>query len=68
MDCIRESYFHARRQWNLVDDPMLRYHMLNDFDRAMNTLESTHPWLTATDLYVSCKHEADKAGSNGPGQ
>jgi 1,4-alpha-glucan branching enzyme len=29
------SYKYARRQWNLVDDPHLKYHFLADFDRAM---------------------------------
>ncbi len=29
------SYTYARRQWNLVDDPLLRYHYLGDFDRDM---------------------------------
>lgn len=29
------SYTHARRQWSLVDNPLLRYGQLNDFDRAM---------------------------------
>jgi 1,4-alpha-glucan branching enzyme len=29
------SYKYARRQWNLVDDPLLRYHYLGDFDRDM---------------------------------
>ncbi len=29
------SYWYARRQWSLVDDPKLKYHFLNDFDREM---------------------------------
>lgn len=29
------SYHYARRQWNLRDDPALRYHWLADFDQAM---------------------------------
>ncbi len=29
------SYKYARRQWNLVDDQLLRYHFLGDFDRDM---------------------------------
>ena len=29
------SYQYARRQWNLVDDPNLKYHYLGKFDRAM---------------------------------
>jgi 1,4-alpha-glucan branching enzyme len=32
------SYKYARRQWNLVDDPGLKYHFLGDFDRAMISL------------------------------
>ena len=32
------SYKYARRQWNLVDDPQLKYHFLGDFDRAMLAL------------------------------
>ena len=29
------SYKYARRQWNLVDNPDLKYHLLNNFDNAM---------------------------------
>ncbi|MDP5171803.1 MAG: alpha amylase C-terminal domain-containing protein [Bacteroidia bacterium] len=29
------SYKYARRQWSLVDKPELKYHYLNDFDKAM---------------------------------
>jgi 1,4-alpha-glucan branching enzyme len=29
------SYKYARRQWNLVDDQLLKYHYLGDFDRDM---------------------------------
>jgi len=29
------SYQHARRQWSLMDNPLLRYHYLSDFDRSM---------------------------------
>ncbi|MBN1143122.1 MAG: alpha amylase C-terminal domain-containing protein [Bacteroidales bacterium] len=29
------SYQYARRQWNLVDDHLLKYHFLGDFDRDM---------------------------------
>ncbi len=34
------SYFHARRQWSLVDNPFLRYEGLNRFDSAMLHLDS----------------------------
>jgi len=33
------SYEHARRQWSLVDDPLLRYGGLNAFDQAMLALD-----------------------------
>lgn len=39
------SYHYARRQWNLVDDDLLKYKFLNDFDVAMNSLESKYGWL-----------------------
>ena len=29
------SYKYARRQWSLADNDLLRYHHLNEFDRAM---------------------------------
>ncbi|GAB6022243.1 1,4-alpha-glucan branching enzyme [Chamberlinius hualienensis] len=56
-----ESYHYARRQFRLVDDSLLRYRFLNDFDRAMNRLEDKYNWLSEKDPgYVSCKHEDDK--------
>lgn len=33
------SYKYARRQWSLVDNPMLRYKNLNAFDAAMHMLD-----------------------------
>lgn len=54
------SYAYARRQWNLVDDPLLRYKFLRDFDVAMHRLESRYHWLTADSGYVSRKDEGDK--------
>ena len=46
------SYHYARRQWSLVDNPDLRYAMLNRFDRDMihlvrseKTLEYDWPYL-----------------------
>jgi 1,4-alpha-glucan branching enzyme len=35
------SYQYARRQWNLVEDSLLRYHFLGDFDRDMIQLISS---------------------------
>lgn len=55
-----ESYHYARRQWNLVDDSLLRYKHLNEFDISMNHLDKKYKWLQAPPGYVSWKHEADK--------
>ncbi|KAH8118474.1 glycoside hydrolase [Phellopilus nigrolimitatus] len=54
------SFHYARRQWNVVDDQILRYRYLNNFDAAMNYVESKYNWLAAPQAYVSLKHEGDK--------
>ncbi|KAF8737953.1 hypothetical protein AX14_012132 [Amanita brunnescens Koide BX004] len=54
------SFHYARRQWNVVDDALLRYKYLNNFDIAMNHLEDKYHWLDAPQAYVSLKHEVDK--------
>ncbi|KAI9609741.1 hypothetical protein KEM48_002781, partial [Puccinia striiformis f. sp. tritici PST-130] len=33
---------------------------LNNFDAAMNNLESKHKWLSSPHTYVSLKHESDR--------
>uniref|UniRef100_A0A182PVF4 1,4-alpha-glucan branching enzyme n=1 Tax=Anopheles epiroticus TaxID=199890 RepID=A0A182PVF4_9DIPT len=55
-----ESYHYARRQWHLVDDQMLKYRFLNEFDRAMHHAEEKYHWLDCLPAYVSWKHEDDK--------
>lgn len=40
------SFHYARRQWNVVDDKLLRYRYLNDFDKAMNHTEEKYHWLS----------------------
>lgn len=54
------SFHYARRQWNVVDDPVLRYRYLNNFDRAMNRAAGKYRWLEAPQAYVSLKHDGDK--------
>eukprot|EP00127_Corallochytrium_limacisporum_P006304 Clim_evm15s225 gene=Clim_evmTU15s225 len=56
----QESYHHARRQWNLVDDDTLRYKFLNAWDAAMMHLENKFGWLLTDQAYISLKHESDK--------
>lgn len=51
MDFPREgngnSFQHARRQFNLIDDKLLRYKYLYNFDKAMNNLETKYKWLSS---------------------
>ena len=50
------SFQHARRQYNLADDPLLRYKQLRDFDAALMRVDV----LAAPQAYVSLKHESDR--------
>lgn len=43
----QDSYHYARRQWKLVDDELLKYKYMNNWDRAVNTLEEKYGWLHA---------------------
>lgn len=54
------SFQHARRQFNLVDDQLLRYKYLYWFDAAMNNLEGKVKWLAAAQAYISLKHDSDR--------
>ena len=54
------SFLYARRQFNLPDDPMLRYRFLNEFDSAMQWTEEKYGWLHSTAAYISLKNDADK--------
>lgn len=54
------SYHYARRQFNLVDEELLRYRHMNNFDRAMQHLEEKFHWLRSSREYISRKHEGDK--------
>ncbi|OZJ03357.1 hypothetical protein BZG36_03000, partial [Bifiguratus adelaidae] len=54
------SFHYARRQWNVVDDHLLRYKYLNEWDAAMQTAEAKYGWLAAPQAYISRKHQGDK--------
>ena len=54
------SYHYARRQFNLIDDHLLRYQYLYNFDGAMQKCERQFKWLNTPQAYVSLKHEVDK--------
>ena len=53
------SYHHARRRFDLVRDPLLRYKALHAFDKALNHFEEKHQIMTR-DTFVSLKNEGDK--------
>ncbi|GAB1608398.1 1,4-alpha-glucan-branching enzyme-like [Argonauta hians] len=55
-----ESFHYARRQWNLVDDPNLKYKFLSNFDAAMLNLEKQYSWLNDEYNYITLQHESDK--------
>ncbi|KZF20603.1 glycoside hydrolase family 13 protein [Xylona heveae TC161] len=54
------SFWYARRQFNLTDDHLLRYKFLNDFDGKMQWTEEKYGWLHSPQAYISLKHEGDK--------
>lgn len=54
------SYRYAKRQWSLVDNPMLKYHQLATFDKAMLNLVKTYDVLTAPWPHLVYEHNADK--------
>ncbi|KAK3946285.1 glycoside hydrolase superfamily [Diplogelasinospora grovesii] len=56
----QNSFWYARRQLNLTEDPLLRYRFLNNFDRSMNKTEEKYGWLHSPQAYISLKHEGDK--------
>ncbi|KAI9876033.1 MAG: alpha-1,4-glucan branching enzyme [Pleopsidium flavum] len=54
------SFWYARRQFNLPDDKLLRYRFLNEFDSKMQWTEEKYGWLHSTQAYVSLKNQQDK--------
>ncbi|KAI9822880.1 MAG: alpha-1,4-glucan branching enzyme [Thelocarpon impressellum] len=54
------SFWYARRQFNLIDDKDLRYKFLNEFDSKMQWVEEKYGWLHSAQAYVSLKNQADK--------
>jgi 1,4-alpha-glucan branching enzyme len=53
------SYKYARRQWNLVDNQLLKYHLLGDFDRDM--LKMTSEYQLLNHPKVELQHESKSA-------
>ena len=44
------SYEHARRQWSLVDNKLLKYHYLADFDKKMLHLNKKYDLLKDSEI------------------
>ena len=44
------SFHYCRRQFNLVEDKLLRYQYLYEFDRAMHQLEEKYKWLSDAEV------------------
>ncbi len=53
------SFAYARRQWNLADDKLLKYHGLNLFDVDMIHMVTEHK-LLADKPHLLCANENDK--------
>ena len=54
------SYHYARRQWKLVDNPELKYHLLADFDREMISLFKNHALLAEPYISLYREHVSDQ--------
>ncbi|WZY92247.1 hypothetical protein YC2023_064576 [Brassica napus] len=54
------SYDKCRRRFDLGDAEYLRYHGLQEFDRAMQHLEEKYGFMTSEHQYISRKDEGDR--------
>lgn len=54
------SYKYARRQWSLVDDTNLKYHLLGDFDHDMILLFKENDILAQENCYLYLDNRGDQ--------
>ncbi|KAJ0028132.1 hypothetical protein Pint_35899 [Pistacia integerrima] len=54
------SYDKCRRRFDLGDAEYLRYHGMQEFDRAMHHLEEKYTFMTSEHQYISRKDEGDR--------
>jgi 1,4-alpha-glucan branching enzyme len=54
------SYKYCRRIWSIAEDPELKYHWLNDFDRDMIRLIRDHKLLTIPPVDLVLENHRDK--------
>lgn len=62
------SYDYARRQWSLVDNPDLRYYLLNRFDQEMIKLISEKNLLVHEWPYMLLENPGDQVLAFGRGE
>jgi 1,4-alpha-glucan branching enzyme len=54
------SFKHARRQWSLLDDLNIKYHLLGRFDRDMIALAKSYRLLDSSNLQLLYEDSANK--------
>jgi 1,4-alpha-glucan branching enzyme len=54
------SYHYARRQWSLVDNDLLRFGQLAEFDRAMIMVARRDGWLSPAPIIKVLEHVQDQ--------
>lgn len=54
------SFDKCRRRFDLGDAEYLRYHGMQEFDRAMQHLEEIYGFMTSEHQYISRKNEGDR--------
>ncbi|KAK8593397.1 hypothetical protein V6N12_045479 [Hibiscus sabdariffa] len=54
------SYDKCRRRFDLGDAGYLRYHGMQEFDKAMQHVEAKYGFMTSEHQYISRKDEADR--------
>jgi len=54
-----DSFHYCRRQYNLVEDHLLKYKYLLAFEEAMLHLEDKYPWLSKPNAFISKHNEGD---------
>ncbi len=55
------SYHYARRQWSLADAYYLKYHFLNDFDKAMLAFVKKHKLMSSQMAWLLSADEENKS-------
>ena len=54
------SYHYARRQWHLLDNHQLKYHLLARFDRQMVAMAHQHELLASSGPHQLYEHGSDQ--------